>query len=44
MGEPKWRQLGRDYALHGLAPHNKATVEGLTAVLRDFPLAVTIGG
>lgn len=44
MGEPKWRQLGRDYALHGLAPHDRETVERLTAILRTFPIPVTVGG
>ena len=44
MGEPKWRQLGQDYALHGLAPHGRDEVEQLTASLQPFPIAVTIGG
>ena len=44
MGEPKWRQLGLDYALHGLAPHDREAVERLTTSLKPFPIAVTIGG
>jgi pyruvate formate lyase activating enzyme len=44
MGEPKWRQLDRDYPLHGLSPHGREEVRRLADILRTFPIPVGIGG
>jgi pyruvate formate lyase activating enzyme len=44
MGEPKWGQLDRSYALHGVGPHTKEQLEKLLAIAREYGIEVTIGG
>jgi pyruvate formate lyase activating enzyme len=44
MGEPKWGQLDRSYALHGVAPHTKEQLDILVDIVREYGVEVTIGG
>jgi glycyl-radical enzyme activating protein len=44
MGEPKWGQLDRSYALHGLAPHTKKQLDKLVAIAQEYGIEVTLGG
>ncbi len=44
MGEPKWNQLEREYALDGVTPHTKQHVLELVDAISSYPLTITIGG
>jgi pyruvate formate lyase activating enzyme len=44
MGEPKWGQLDRSYALHGVVPHTKEQLEKLLAIACEYGIEVTLGG
>lgn len=44
MGEPKWGQLDRLYALHGVKPHSKEQVCELADIAREYGILVTVGG
>ena len=44
IGEPKWRQLGRPYQLHGVVPHDRDRVHELADLAREFDIEVTVGG
>jgi pyruvate formate lyase activating enzyme len=44
MGEPKWGQLDRSYALHGVTPHTKEQLDILVDIVREYGVEVTIGG
>jgi pyruvate formate lyase activating enzyme len=44
IGEPKWRQLGRPYKLHGVVPHTRDRVFELADIAREYGIEVTVGG
>ncbi len=44
MGEPKWGQLDRSYALHSVRPHTKEQVFELADIAREYGIQVTVGG
>lgn len=44
MGEPKWGQLDRSYAFHGMSPHTKEQLDKLVAIAREYGIKVTLGG
>lgn len=44
MGEPKWRQLGQAYGMHGVAPHTRDQVYGCAEIARQHDIEVTVGG
>jgi len=44
LGEPKWRQLDRPYALHGVLPDTHAHVQQLADLARAYDIEVTVGG
>lgn len=44
MGEPKWQQLDKAYALDGVKPHTKEQVLERVDSIRSYPISVTIGG
>ncbi len=44
MGEPKWGQLDRTYALHGVPPHDRERIFALVEIARSFDIEVTVGG
>lgn len=44
MGEPKWGQLNRSYALHGVPPHTKEQLDKLVAIAQEYGIEVTLGG
>ncbi len=44
LGEPKWRQLGHPYELHGVPPPNREHVYELADVAREYDIEVTVGG
>jgi pyruvate formate lyase activating enzyme len=44
MGEPKWRQLGQPYGMHGVAPHTRDQVYDCAEIAREYDIVVTVGG
>ena len=44
MGEPKWGQLDRSYALRGVSPHTKEQLDKLATIAREYGIEVTLGG
>jgi pyruvate formate lyase activating enzyme len=44
LGEPKWNQLDRAYALHGVEPPQREQVYSLAELARTFDIEVNIGG
>lgn len=44
LGEDKWRQLGVEYALSGLAVHGEAEVEGVARFFSERGITVGVGG
>ncbi|HTP66445.1 MAG TPA: glycyl-radical enzyme activating protein [Geobacteraceae bacterium] len=44
MGEPKWGQLDRTYALHGVPPHGREQIFALADIAREYGIEVTVGG
>lgn len=44
LGEPKWEQLGREYPMAGVLPHDRDTVLQSAEIARKFIDTVRIGG
>ena len=44
LGEHKWSQLDRKYALNGVIPHTKEHLQELIDTIRAYPLTITLGG
>jgi len=44
MGEPKWRQLGQTYKLHGVGPHTRERVLEMFDIACQYNIEVTVGG
>lgn len=44
LGEPKWEQLGKEYTMTGIAPHDRENVLQRAAIAEKYVAAVNIGG
>jgi pyruvate formate lyase activating enzyme len=44
LGEPKWEQLNRCYALHGTPPPNKEHVHRCADLFKDAGIPISVGG